>query len=122
MRAIHPERVFVYGTLRQGERNHCWLQGARRLGDHRTRQCFTLLNFGAYPAAIPRGRTGIIGEVYAIDKVILRRLDRLEGYPREFSREPIPTPYGPAWMYLCRHPGRGVPLIVSGDWCSRFYR
>lgn len=122
MRAkIDPHRVFVYGTLRREERYHFLMKEARWLGQHKTHRGFTLLNFGTYPAAISGGCTGIIGEVYAVDKVILKRLDRLEGYPWEFTRNHIPTPYGCAWMYLYRRSCRSVPIIVSGDWCRRYY-
>lgn len=113
------QRVFVYGTLRRGERFHDCLRGAHRLGKHCTEARYTLLNLGAFPGAIDEGSTAIVGEVYAIDKVILARLDRLERHPWEFIRKLIRTPYGPAWIYLYCQPYGNAPAIHQGDWRRR---
>lgn len=109
-------RVFVYGTLLAGEVNHALLAGARRLGPHRTAPCYTLYRLGAYPGVVRGGRTAVVGEVYALDAQGLRRLDRLEEYPRLYDRQPIPTPYGRAWIYLYRGRLADRPAIGSGDW------
>lgn len=111
--------VFVYGTLRRGEYNHRYLSGARRRGVYRTSPGYTLLDLGDYPAVISGGRTAIVGEVYAINDALLNRLDRLEGYPHEYTRERISTPYGPAWIYLYRHHPAHSPVIPGGDWRRR---
>ena len=113
------QRIFVYGTLRRGERFHGCLRGARWLGEHRTEARYSLLNLGAYPAAVTGGSTAIVGEVYAINHAILIRLDRLEGHPWEFIRKLIPTPYGQAWIYLYHQPYRSAPQIPQGDWRCR---
>jgi gamma-glutamylcyclotransferase (GGCT)/AIG2-like uncharacterized protein YtfP len=83
--------VFVYGTLRRGEYNHRYLSRVRRLGVYRTSPVYTLLDLGDYPAVIPGGHTAILGEVYAINNALLSRLDGLEGYPHEYTRERIST-------------------------------
>jgi gamma-glutamylcyclotransferase (GGCT)/AIG2-like uncharacterized protein YtfP len=111
-----PRCVFVYGTLRRGERNHHFLKEAPLLSYHRTAPCYTLVNLGRYPAAIPGGETAIVGELYALGEGLLARLDRLEDCPREYIRELIPSPRGPAWMYVYRHPIPGALVIASGDW------
>lgn len=116
MSARFSARMFVYGTLLQGEHNHHWLAGAALLGVCRAPACYTLLDLGSYPAAAPGGRTAIAGEVYALDKNLLTRLDRLEHYPQAYGRRLIPTPYGPAWMYYYRRPYRGAAVIPGGDW------
>lgn len=113
------DQVFVYGTLRRGERNHSLLADARWLDGHRTAACYTLLDLGAYPGVVAGGRTAIVGEVYAITQATLAQLDKLEDYPREYYRERIPTRHGPAWMYVYRHPVPGVSVIASGDWRLR---
>jgi len=112
-------RVFVYGTLRRGEVNHRLLSGADPLGEHRTEPCFSLYDLGPYPGLTRHGKTAILGEVYRTNSACLRRLDRLEDYPRLYTRVQIPTPWGPAWIYCYRGHIRDRPLIRSGDWRAR---
>ncbi|NEX19250.1 gamma-glutamylcyclotransferase [Thiorhodococcus mannitoliphagus] len=109
-------RVFVYGTLLRGEVNHGLLVGAGFLGGFRTRPCYSLFLLGAYPGVVKGGRTQILGEVYEIDRACLRRLDRLEDYPRLYDRQQIQTPYGRAWIYVYRGSVEGCRVIRGGDW------
>jgi gamma-glutamylcyclotransferase (GGCT)/AIG2-like uncharacterized protein YtfP len=109
-------QVFVYGTLLRGEVNHHLLAGAAFLGPHRTAPCFTLHLLGAYPGAVPGGATALTGEVFRVDAAGLRRLDRLEEYPRLYDRRPLPTPWGRAWVYLYLGPIRDCPVLPGGDW------
>jgi gamma-glutamylaminecyclotransferase len=109
-------RVFVYGTLLRGEVNHYLLQDARLLGAHRTEPRFTLLLLGAYPGLVDGGDTAVSGEVYGVDAAGLRRLDRLEDYPRLYDRRIIPTVHGSAWVYLYRGPRRDRARLADGDW------
>ncbi len=111
-----PQRVFVYGTLLQGECNHHLLAGAIYLGPHRTPPGFTLILLDHYPGLIRGGPHTVVGEVYLINGLILRRLDRLEGYPVEYDRQQFATPYGKAWVYLYRGPCAGRMVIRGGDW------
>ncbi|MDX1656411.1 MAG: gamma-glutamylcyclotransferase [Candidatus Competibacteraceae bacterium] len=113
-----PDRVFVYGTLRRGQCNHHWLKGARFLGEHTTEPRFILLDLGVFPGVMT-GQGVVMGEVYAIDAPLLARLDYLEDYPREYTRERIDTPFGQAWIYLYRHAPVDAPVIGGGDWCRR---
>jgi gamma-glutamylcyclotransferase (GGCT)/AIG2-like uncharacterized protein YtfP len=109
-------RVFVYGTLLQGEVNHHLLADAVYLGPHRTARCFSLFLLGAYPGAVRGGLSAISGECYGLDTACLRRLDRLEDSPRLYDRTLIASPYGRAWMYLYRGSLEGRALIAGGDW------
>ncbi len=109
-------RVFVYGTLLRGEINHDLLDGADFLGPHRTAPCFTLYLTGAYPGLAPGGGTAVVGEVYALGDAGLRRLDRLEDYPRLYDRRLIHSPYGRAWVYVYRGAIADLPVIQGGDW------
>ncbi len=113
------DRVFVYGTLLEGCRNHHWLMGARKLGDHVTGACYTLYDLGPYPGVMAKGATAVVGEVYLVSAGILARLDVLEDYPREYTRERIDTPFGPAWIYLYRQPPPHARPLVGGDWRQR---
>ncbi|MEE4380260.1 MAG: gamma-glutamylcyclotransferase [Candidatus Competibacteraceae bacterium] len=114
---ILTQAVFVYGTLRRGEANHHWLGDAPLLGQHCTAARYTLLDLGPYPAVVTKGRTAIVGELYALDEGLLSHLDELEDYPREYTRERITIPQGKAWMYLYRQPPADAVIIPSGDWC-----
>lgn len=107
--------IFVYGTLRAGESNHRLLSRSRLLGLHTTPACYTMYDLGDYPGVLPGGSTAVAGEVYRIIPALMRNLDRLEDYPRLYGRVRIPTPWGPAWIYvLQRRPGRRPRL--AGNW------
>jgi gamma-glutamylcyclotransferase (GGCT)/AIG2-like uncharacterized protein YtfP len=110
------QQVFVYGTLLRGDVNHHLLAGAQYLGPHRTAPCFALYLLGAYPGAVRGGTCAIVGEVYAVDHAGLRRLDRLEDYPRLYDRQLLGSPYGRAWIYLYRGSVQDRPMIRGGDW------
>lgn len=115
-------RVFVYGTLRPGERNHHYLAQATHLGGHITPAMFTLLDTGSYPAALDYGQTAVVGDVFAVDDAIFAALDALENYPVHYTRRQLDTAFGPAWIYLwiaTRDPS--WPRIEHGDWCQRGY-
>lgn len=111
-------RVFVYGTLLNGESNHGWLKGASYLGQWTTPPLFRLVDLGPYPVLSPGGRTAVSGEVYRISRLILQRLDVLEAYPSEYQRRLIGTPWGRAWVYLRGSAAAGRPLH-HGDWRRR---
>lgn len=110
--------VFVYGTLRQGERNHNYLLGNQCLGHCETSPHYALYDLGSYPAVI-EGHDSILGEVYLIDDQTLSHLDQLEDVPVEYRREQIETPFGQAWIYLYQNSSKLDTLISSGDWCQR---
>lgn len=119
-RAGHT-RVFVYGTLRTGERNHDLLAGAARLGADRTPTRYTLVDLGAYPAAVAGGSTAIVGEVFEVDAATLARLDRLEGHPHLYQRTTVRlTSRRGAVMYvMTAAQAAGWPALPSGDWLAR---
>lgn len=96
-------RVFVYGTLKQGGALHNAITHCNLLGDHTTEPKYTMYDLGWYPGVVGNGHTAITGEVYEIDDRMLASLDRVEGFPRLYSRELIQTPYGEAWIYLYNH-------------------
>lgn len=110
-------RVFVYGTLRRGCYNHHYLQDTPCLGACRSAPAFTMLDLGPFPGVVRGGTTGVCGEVYRIDAADLARLDELEGYPVDYTRELIETRFGQAWIYLLRASAADAPKISSGDWC-----
>jgi gamma-glutamylcyclotransferase (GGCT)/AIG2-like uncharacterized protein YtfP len=112
-------KVFVYGTLLQGESNHRLLADAECLGKWAMPPRFTLYDIGPYPILCTHGQQSVTGEVYRINGAILARLDELEDYPTHYDRDRIVTPWGPAWFYFQRQrPARGS-VIVAGDWRHR---
>lgn len=112
-------RVFVYGTLKRGQRNAHFLHEARYLGEFTTAALYSMYDFEDYPAVCLRGRHAIVGEVYRVDAAQFAALDDLEWYPRYYQRIEIETDHGDAWMYvvsarLCR--GRRK---IPGIWPCR---
>ncbi len=95
-------RVFVYGTLKRGQRNNYFLRQAEFVGQHTTAKIYSMFDFEDYPAVCLHGKHAIQGEVYHISQREFKMLDDLEWYPHFYQRLEIPTVYGDAWMYYLR--------------------
>ena len=109
-------RVFVYGTLKRGQRNCHYLRDAEYVGRFVTRPGYSMYCFDSYPAVCLGGRHAVYGEVFHVSDAQFERLDELELYPDYYQRIEIATRYGDAWMYVVtRERCRGRPL-VTGDW------
>lgn len=93
-------RLFVYGTLKRGQRNYRMMRGARFLGRHRTEAGFSMHDLGGFPGVCRPGRRAIAGELFTVDAALLARLDRFEAAYGLGGRIEIATPHGPAWMYV----------------------
>jgi gamma-glutamylcyclotransferase (GGCT)/AIG2-like uncharacterized protein YtfP len=108
--------VFVYGTLKRGERNHHWLQGARWVGEVEL-PGLVLHDLGPFPMALV-GEGRAFGELFEVDAATLARLDQLEGYPRLYDRQQLPLADGQrAWVYLGRpYQVRHAPVVGGGKW------
>ena len=128
-----PCHVFVYGTLRRGDDNDITglVPAPRYVGDAVI--AGVMYHLGAYPgvtlaqpSAGQDGVTGqIIGEVYAIQPALERKLDEIEMiYPQqrdEYFKRDIKVTVGgqkldcivyeinPAYV-------QDKPVIASGDW------
>lgn len=120
--------VFVYGSLRRGQRAHARLRAAARyLGpasvNGRLHDC------GCYPAAVPSRRPGelIHGELYRLTRPdVLTALDRYEDcdpqaphggeYRRERAAVRLAGRRLSAWVYWHNGPVRGARRIRSGMW------
>jgi len=114
-------RLFVYGTLIRGQRNHRLLARARPLGPACTAPRFALHDLGRFPAMVSGGRNQVIGELYAVDGVTLAMLDNFEGHPRFFRRETVMLADGGTALAYLLPPGRvrGFGVVASGDWRDR---
>jgi gamma-glutamylcyclotransferase (GGCT)/AIG2-like uncharacterized protein YtfP len=109
-------KVFVYGTLKRGFRNHFYLSEAEYLGRYRTCESYGFYDFGDYPAATLDGDQAIGGEVFQILPEHLSALDILEGYPDFYQRIEIETEYGVAWMYIVKEQLCFGKSKLSDDW------
>lgn len=126
-----PERLFVYGTLRTGERNHGIARGLGLVATQRAvasgLDLFHLEPEG-YPAVVS-GSGVVHGEVLALDRG-LDRLDRLEGvdrpdprYARVRRAVEVGAERAEVWIYLYLRIDRlerpGAIQIAHGDWVAR---
>lgn len=124
-------KVFVYGTLRKGERNHHYLKKAELLEE----SCWTygtMIDTGhGYPALLPSESNKVIGELYLIHPQELKRLDKLEGYEEgqrnnlyERVVQPIYTSSEQidAFVYIMNDDCKNNRIIPSGNWKNRTSR
>lgn len=114
-------RLFVYGTLRSGERQ-AGLLGDRRRRPARVRGRLYRLDAG-YPALVAADGGWVEGELIDdVDDRLLGLLDHYEGVAEGlFRRERVTVTLGlrteRAWTYVMSHPERrGGVLIPSGRW------
>lgn len=115
-------RVFVYGTLKRGGRNHDLLTGQQFLGVARTTPGFTLYSLGDYPGMVrsTNATHDVAGEVWEVDAVCLGKLNELEGlseglYERVALKLASPFPDRPVESYLYLGNLAGRP-VVGSDW------
>ena len=75
--------LFLYGTLKRGQRNHQLLAGQHCLGPARTVPHYRLHDVGPYPGLVEDADNGraIAGELWEVDDAALARLDQFEGAP-----------------------------------------
>ena len=130
-------KIFVYGSLMRGLGNHQFLVGSKLLGTARCQDGkFEMLDLGSFPGLYEsQSGADAIGEVYLVDHDTLRRLDRLEGNGRFYTRvqrnveyTALGEEYGwlcEAWIYLLNEPktySRGLlqsrpsQLVAGNDW------
>lgn len=115
--------VAAYGTLLSGERNASLASDAiRRVPCALTG---TLHDTGwGFPAFDPHGDTTIAAELLEVTPETFARLDRLEGYPRLYTRQQLPVTLRNgrkhlAWVYIMNHLPPTTTLIPSGNWRRR---
>lgn len=115
-------RVFVYGTLMRGGRYHRLLRGARHVGEARTALGYQLYDLGPYPAMRREGQGVVIGELYEVSPAMLVALDRLEGHPDYYLRQPIELEGGEqvtSYLFVDRDELATARIVTSGDWRRR---
>lgn len=113
--------LFVYGTLKQGFHNHHVLGDNAKYISEGVVFGLRLHEGPGFPYAFKTNdyTNTTIGEVYEIDDVSFARCDRLEGYPRHYTRSMVEviTSAGKvnAWVYHKPTPP-DYPVIMSGIW------
>lgn len=111
--------VAVYGSLKSGESNNGLLINSELLGSGTTLPNYDLLDFKAYPGAIP-GTNSLRVEVWNVDSDTLLRLDRLESHPHFYKREEIVITLDSgaivtAWMYIITNPDNYNKQLVPAN-------
>ncbi len=130
MSVVSKHHVFVYGTLRTGQRNWQALLSPQRGTSATTASCYTMRcvgnrSSGGYPILECGGSTTICGEVFEVDDTTLRAVDQLEGHPDWYCREEVTVRLldghdARAWIYLMpegQYPEAEV--VESGDWVGQ---
>jgi gamma-glutamylcyclotransferase (GGCT)/AIG2-like uncharacterized protein YtfP len=117
-----PCRLFVYGTLLSGERDHALLAAAELLGPALTEPLFQLVDLGVYAALIPDGKVAVHGELYAANLETRRQIDIARQVPILFQRVTVRLADGTdAEAYvMAPDPVRGKRRLAHGDWRKRF--
>ena len=119
-------RVFVYGTLKNGFRNHHFLSGSRFLGAGRTTKKYAMHSEGGIPFVVENEPvSNIYGELYSVNSAVLDNLDRLEGHPNWYQRKEVDIFLDGgacstvrAWMYFIPH--HSGKLITTGQFTERY--
>jgi gamma-glutamylaminecyclotransferase len=115
-------RLFVYGLLLQGEREHALLEGARLLGEARTTPQHTLVDLDFYPVLLTSGSVAIVGELYQVTRQLRFKLDVHHQCPALFRRVTVRLEDGTeAETYaMDDEKVRGKRRLKNGSWRGRF--
>ena len=111
-----PHQVFVYGTLKLGQRNAHYLEAAEYVAEYVTAEIFWMYEFDDYPAVCEQGSDAIHGEIYRVTDTQFSALDALEWYPDFSPRIVISTGHGDAWMYVVKAELCEGRTRISGRW------
>ena len=86
-KGVKKVKLFVYGTLKRGERNNSRLAGATYLGNAVSEDTY-VMHAGGFPMIWDSEIDGrpVRGEIYNINDAILKSCDQLEGHPRFYKR------------------------------------
>lgn len=115
-------RLFVYGLLLQGEREHPLLEGAQFLGAVQTAPEHTLVDLDFYPVLLATGQVAVHGELYGISRELRFKLDVHHQCPALFRRISVKLADGSvAETYAMDDDKvRGKRRLRGGSWRGRF--
>lgn len=91
---MHRVILFVYGTLKRGQRNHRLLADQLYRGDAASAPRYRIVDLGAYPGLVENAEHGlsVTGELWEVSDCCLAELDDFEGVPDLFDRRVIDVP------------------------------
>jgi gamma-glutamylaminecyclotransferase len=96
--------LFLYGTLKRGQKNHRLLAAQRFVGDAATEPRYRLYDLGQYPGMVADTANGlaVAGELWEVDDGCLAELDEFEGVPELYVRQRVALQgtAGPVESYL----------------------
>ncbi len=122
---VPGDLCFVYGTLKQGFKNHYLIEDEQFLGEAVTVDPWALPIYGGHhiPTVLPfHCGYKIKGELYRPSKHGWRLLDRLEGHPDMYKRAQIKVMIGDtpvlAWIYFFTSPMGGD--LNPGRWADEW--
>ena len=118
-----PEvRLFVYGLLLKGEREHGLLENSPLLGECLTAAEHTLVDLDFYPALLVGGHVAVRGEVYGVSRQLRFKLDVHHQCPALFRRVSVKLADGTmAETYVMDDDKvRGKRRLRGGSWRARF--
>jgi gamma-glutamylcyclotransferase (GGCT)/AIG2-like uncharacterized protein YtfP len=120
--AAADRRLFVYGSLLRGEKDHALIEGRTRLGECNTEPAFHLVDLGPWAALVAGGSTAVAGELYSVDLPTLVAIDVALQVPVLFKRARIRMADGSeADAYaMDADQVRGRRKLHHGDWRKRF--
>ena len=115
-------RLFVYGLLLQGEREHALLEGALLLGEAHTLPRHTLVDLNFYPVLLVGGQVAVLGELYSVSRELRFKLDVHHQCPVLFRRVVVTLADGTeAETYaMDEDKVRGKRRLRRGSWRGRF--
>ena len=116
-----PLLLFIYGTLKRGERNHHALVNAHYLNKSCTSPDYLLVDLGTYPGMVEKPQEGfsVQGELFEIPYKLIIELDKIEDAPFLFNLEPITLANGSkAFAYLYKQSIAGKKILSEGMWRS----
>lgn len=128
-----PIKVFVFGTLRKGDRLDYYMSGSKYAGKYYTEGQLMKSEIGSAYIDFDEIGVATIGEVYYLNFPGLQRIDHLESNSREFPKG-YDLDLTPIWKltgesksfnlenaeYAFVYKRRNEPKkITSGDWINR---
>jgi len=115
-------RLFAYGTLLAGEREHALLGDSERLGSAATQPLYGLFEVGPYAAMVAGGSTSVRGDLYLVSRETLLAIDVARQVPLLFKRARVSLDdrtEAEAYV-MSADQVRGQRRVRGGIWLERF--
>lgn len=109
--------LFVYGTLKRGERNHRLIADQRFVGKAVTAASYRVYDLGPYPGLVRVDVTGmnVSGQLWEVSDCCLDELDDFEGVPDLFDRRRVEIEHTAEPVMAYFWVGAVPPAAPSGD-------